>query len=602
MAELDDHALLQEFARNGSEAAFTTLVERYVSLVYSTALRSTSNAQDAKDITQAVFVILAQKAAKLSSRVILSGWLYQTARLTAANFHKREYRRQRREQEAHMQSTLNEQDTAAWEQIAPFLDEAMGHLGQTDRNAVVLRFFENKTAREVGKALQLSEAATHKRVNRALDKLRKLFSKRGITLSATLIAGAVSTGSVQAAPAGLVSSIAGAAVTGSAISATTLTLVKGVLNLMAWTKAKTAIAAGVAIALVGGTTTVAVKEISRAKAANALQGAWQGTLNVPQANASLELVFHIAKEGRRLTGSLDSISQGIGGVPLSRVEYHRPNLQLAAETIGGVFDGSLDLDRSVISGTWRQGEINLPLELRQTDQPATLAQGMSTRDYAQRAGSAVQGLWHGTLMVEKVPLRLDFKVAEATDGSLRVQVDSVDQGAKNMPASSASYDDSMLEMEFASLNGKFRGRMTGQDDEIIGTWSQAGKQWPLTLKRGDPTKEAFRQSYIDYSHKHEGEVFGHWAGTLNVKGTQLRLIFNIGQLDNKTLAGSMISQDQGNVELPATSVQWAAPTVRMEWKAVGGTFEGTLADGRLKGSWRQGSASFPLELRRTAAD
>src|SRR5207253_8356624 len=95
---------------------------------------------------------------------VLSGWLYQTARLTAANFVKGKIRRQHREQEAYMQSTLNQPEPAAWEQIAPLLDEAMGRLGETDRTAVVLRFFENKSAAQVGAALKLTEAAAHKRV------------------------------------------------------------------------------------------------------------------------------------------------------------------------------------------------------------------------------------------------------------------------------------------------------------------------------------------------------------------------------------------------------------------------------------------------------
>jgi RNA polymerase sigma factor (sigma-70 family) len=173
MTELDDHELLAEFARNESEAAFAALIARYVNLVYSAALRFTGNPHHAEEITQAVFIILARKAGSLRRGTVLSGWLYQTARLTAANFVKGEIRRQRREQEAYMQSTLSEPETAAWEQIAPLLDEAMGRLGETDRNAIVLRFFENKTAQEVGAKLKLNEAAAHKRVNRAVDKLRK---------------------------------------------------------------------------------------------------------------------------------------------------------------------------------------------------------------------------------------------------------------------------------------------------------------------------------------------------------------------------------------------------------------------------------------------
>jgi len=173
---------------------------------------------------------------------------------------KGEIRRQRREQEAYMQSTVNETDAAAWEQLAPLLDEAMGHLGETDRNAVVLRFFENKTTTEVAAALKLTEAAAHKRVNRALEKLRKIFSKRGVTLSAALIAGTVAANSVQAAPAGLAATVTAAAAKGTVISATLTTLVKGTMKTMTWLKLKFAIGVGVATLVAGGAATVAVSQ------------------------------------------------------------------------------------------------------------------------------------------------------------------------------------------------------------------------------------------------------------------------------------------------------------------------------------------------------
>jgi len=260
MTELNDHELLAESARSGSEPAFAELVARHVNLVYSAALRFCGDAQHCEEITQAVFIILARKAGKLSPRVVLSGWLYQTARLTAANFVKGEIRRQRREQEAYMQSTLNDTDAAAWAQLAPLLDEAMGRLGETDRNVVVLRFFENKTAAEVGAALKLTEAAAHKRVNRALDKLRKMFSKRGVTLSAAMIAGTVAANSVQAAPAGLAATVTAAAASGASISATITTLVKGTMKTMTWLKLKFAIGVGVVALLAGGAATVAVSQ------------------------------------------------------------------------------------------------------------------------------------------------------------------------------------------------------------------------------------------------------------------------------------------------------------------------------------------------------
>src|ERR1017187_2617283 len=191
MPESDDIRLLKQYADENSESTFAELVARYVNLVYSAALRSAGNEHAAEEITQAVFIILARKAKSLGDKTVLSGWLYQTARLTAANYLRGEIRRQNREQEAYMQSILNEPESdpsrrsgaeaEGWRQIAPLLDDAMGRLGEKDRNAIVLRFFENKNLSEVGAALGASEDAAKMRVNRALEKLRKIFSKRGVT-------------------------------------------------------------------------------------------------------------------------------------------------------------------------------------------------------------------------------------------------------------------------------------------------------------------------------------------------------------------------------------------------------------------------------------
>jgi HEAT repeat protein len=191
---------------------------------------------------------------------VLSGWLYQTARLTAANFVKSEIRRRNREQEAYMQSKLGEQDALAWDQIGPLLDEAMGRLCETDRNAVVLSYFENKSAREVAATLKLNEAAAHKRVNRALERLRKFFTKRGVKITVTVIAGAVATNSVQSAPIWMEKSVTAAAITkGATASGSTLALIKGASKLIAWTKAKMAVAVGVGVLLGVATTAIIIK-------------------------------------------------------------------------------------------------------------------------------------------------------------------------------------------------------------------------------------------------------------------------------------------------------------------------------------------------------
>ncbi len=154
MPDANDMDLLREYARSGLEPAFAGLVQRHINLVYSVALRCTGNSEDAQDVTQAVFIILARKAAGLRERTALTGWLYETTRFTAARFIRTRVRRQIREQEAYMQSSLNEPDTdGVWRQLSPLLEEAMTQLGEKDRALLALRFFENKSGAETAAAL-----------------------------------------------------------------------------------------------------------------------------------------------------------------------------------------------------------------------------------------------------------------------------------------------------------------------------------------------------------------------------------------------------------------------------------------------------------------
>jgi len=248
----EDMALVIEYARTQSEAAFSQLVARYVNLVYSVAWRQTQDAQLAEEVSQAAFLVLARKAGALSATVPLSGWLCRTTRNLAANAVRARQRRQIREQEAYMRA--GEQDRDPWIQIEPLLEKALAQLSRRDHDAIVLRYLEGKKLAEVAVALGTTENAAKTRVSRALEKLRRYFARQGAVFPSAAIAGAIGAHSVSAAPATMAASILAAAVTPGAttVSGSTLTLVKGALQLMAWAKAKTIIGIGVGVLLAGG--------------------------------------------------------------------------------------------------------------------------------------------------------------------------------------------------------------------------------------------------------------------------------------------------------------------------------------------------------------
>jgi len=292
--------LLRQYADRNSDEAFAALVARHVNLVYSAALRKTGNADSAGEITQAVFIILSKKAGRLSQRTILSGWLYQTTRLTAANFLRTEIRRAHREQEAYMQSLANETEPELWPQMAPLLEDAMGQLGEKERNAIALRFFEGKSFQEIGAAFGASENAAKKRVAHALEKLHRYFSKHGVSSTTAIIAGAISANSAHAAPVGLATTITATVIKGPAVAASTLALVKGTIKVMTWMKLKIALSITAALLLAGGAMTVALSSDTSAGDGNPAPSVFQFrlVLDAPSAKADPMTVVQPAVDAK----------------------------------------------------------------------------------------------------------------------------------------------------------------------------------------------------------------------------------------------------------------------------------------------------------------
>ena len=215
----DDLGLLARYTRERDEDAFSQIVRRHLNLVYSVARRQVRSPELAEEVAQSVFTQLAREAQSLAPDTVLAAWLYTVAHRTALNGLRREVRRKRREQVASEMNASDGVTAGDWAQVSPCLDAAMHALNQTERTAILLRYFENKSLREVGQILGTTDDAAQKRVSRALEHLRKRLARQGVTVSVGGLVALVAGNAVQAAPTGLAALIS----SGSLLAATATT-------------------------------------------------------------------------------------------------------------------------------------------------------------------------------------------------------------------------------------------------------------------------------------------------------------------------------------------------------------------------------------------
>lgn len=236
-----DSDLLQRFVLEHDERAFSELVQRHLDFVYSVALRRLNgDVHLARDACQLVFSDLARKARRLLGHQVLAGWLFTSVRYVCHTLVRTETRRRARDEKAAAMFEPDQSDRVRWEQLKPVVDDALGELSATDRDAVLLRYFSNQNYETIGARLALSPNAARMRVDRALERLRRGLERRGIASTAAALAVALEGNALVAAPAGLAVAISAQAVGTAALGSS------GLVSLLAMQKASLGLTAAIA--------------------------------------------------------------------------------------------------------------------------------------------------------------------------------------------------------------------------------------------------------------------------------------------------------------------------------------------------------------------
>jgi RNA polymerase sigma factor (sigma-70 family) len=208
-----DFEQLQRFTRAGEQSAFADVVRRHLDLVFATALRKLEDPGAAQEVAQNVFAALGRKAWQFAPDDSLPAWLHKTALFEANTWLRGEIRRRRREEiAAELGTTMNTlEEQPAFADLMPLLDEALLSLRERDRTALLLRFHESRSLRDVGAAVGVSEDAARMRVQAALEKLTKFFQRRGFKTASVAVVAAALTHAATTASAAVATSLMGAA-------------------------------------------------------------------------------------------------------------------------------------------------------------------------------------------------------------------------------------------------------------------------------------------------------------------------------------------------------------------------------------------------------
>lgn len=463
MRTMGDWELLQEYAKHRSEAAFTELVHRHLNWVYSAARRQVGDPHLAEDVTQAVFVLLARKAGSLRLGTIVAGWLFRTTRFVAARAVRNEYRRKRREEAASAMNVITIPPDDIWNQLAPHLDQAVAALSATDSSAILLRFYEKKSLREVGERLGLSEEAAKKRVTRAVEKMRDFLTRRGVVLGGVALVGVLAEQTMQAAPATLTVAV----LKGISTSAVLPQLARETLTAWRWTKLK--MVGSVAAVSVTAVVLTATVEPWRARDARPASSAGNGAAAILRA---AESGTGSAKQSTSKT-TVKELPASARFINIRVVDAQKK------QPLPGANIEVYGLKREGITGrTDKQGryEIELPNQDPEFLQVITHAQGFVS----------MVVFWHTRNGTFQLPGEFTFTLEPSTS------IGGVVQDEQGQPIAGASVS---ISTPWSNMAGASEEVSTNVDDNVV---TDARGQWRSDQVPADLSKLSIRLKHPEY--------------------------------------------------------------------------------------------------------
>jgi hypothetical protein len=341
-----------------------------------------------------------------------------------------------------------------------------------------------------------------------------------------------------------------------------------------------------------------------AKPASAdLAGKWKAAIEFGKFKFRMNLKITPTEDGKRVRATMDIPEQGARDLPVSALLFNYPSVRIEIDQFQTAFNGTLSGDGNVIEGEFEEGPGGRPMPASfKRDTEPEKPEPVKTYAFAEGEKPDIRGYWKATL--EPMPgmvLRLGLKIGRLPDGSFNALLDSFDQGANDIPATSSSYSDGSAKIEWELLRVTFESKLSADGKELAGTWKQGPRGTPVKFERLPHPATALPEgiSFVPEQNSPQ-DIRGHWKGALEVRGNRLRLAFKLGKLPDGAFTGTMASIDQGGRDMPVSTMGYTNPVVRMEWKGIRGVYTGTLnKEGtEMEGTWEQFGNPSPLKLQR----